>query len=110
MPLNRKNDDLVKNSYGNIMIDFCKNTNLFIMNSRLGNVETNVHVTCEDRRTKDCFLCTTEILNVMQDLEVHGFNTLFSDAHSSLTVKLNINNTTSRSHEHFSGNAKEKKV
>ena len=60
VPLNRKNDGLVTNSYGNIMRDFCKNTNLFIMNGRLGNVGTNMHVTCKDRNTVDYFCALQE--------------------------------------------------
>ena len=39
VPLNRQNDDQVTNSYGNMMIDFCKNTNLLILYGRLGNVK-----------------------------------------------------------------------
>ena len=103
VPLNRQNDDQVINSYGNMMIDFCKNTNLLILNGRLGNVRNNKQVTCKDRSTVDYILCTSGLFDVLQNLEVCNFDHLFSDAHSPLTVNLNINSTNRSRYENLSG-------
>ena len=108
VPLNRQNDDQVTNNYGNMMIDFCKNTNLLILNGRLGNVKNNKQVTCKERSTVDYFLCTSGLFDVLQNLEVCNFDHLFSDAHSPLTVDLNIDSINRSRHENFSGLEPEK--
>ena len=49
----RENDNSETNCYENQMLDFCKNTNLFILNARLGAKENNKRYTCKDRSTVD---------------------------------------------------------
>ena len=102
VPLNRQNDDRITNNYGNMMIDFCKNTNLLILNGRLGNEKNNKQVTCKERSTVDYFRCTYGLFDVLQNLEVCKFDHLFSDAHSPLTVDLNIDSMNRSRHENFS--------
>ena len=36
LPLSRKNDDITTYSYGQQLIEFCKNNNIFILNGRFG--------------------------------------------------------------------------
>ncbi|MEW8547740.1 MAG: reverse transcriptase domain-containing protein, partial [Candidatus Thiodiazotropha sp.] len=86
--LARQNDDLVTNCYGNQMIDFCKNTNLFILNGRLGATENNKRYTCKDRSTVDYFLSTSEMFRILSNLNVHDFDSLYSDAHCALSVNV----------------------
>ena len=111
VPLLRENDDSAINSYGNLMLDFCKNTNLFIANGRLGKVENSRRVTCKDRSTVDYYLCTSDLFSTLQELQVHEFNCLYSDAHSPLTVVLktiNIDKKHENKHEQTSRNQGEK--
>ena len=92
VPLLRDNDDSAINSYGNMMLDFCKNTNLFITNGRLGKTENNRRITCKDRSTVDYYLCTSDMFSSLHELKIHEFNSLYSDAHSPLSIIFKTNN------------------
>ena len=92
VPLLRDNDDSAINSYGNMMLDFCKNTNLFITNGRLGKTENSRRVTCKDRSTVDYYLCTSDMFSSLHELKIHEFNSLYSDAHSPLSIIFKTNN------------------
>ena len=88
IPLKRVNADMVVNSYGNQMIEFCRATNLFILNGRYGRDKQNSkpNFTCKDRNTVDYFLSTSNLFSMIQSVEVLEFNDLFSDVHCPLSL------------------------
>ena len=96
IPFARQNDDSVTNCYGNQILDFCKNTNLFILNGRLGATENNKRYTCKDRSTVDYFLSTSEMFSILSDLNVHEFDSLYSDAHCTLSLNITALNKKER--------------
>lgn len=87
----RKNRDTIVNSYGNMMLDFCKNANLFILNGRFGKIEQNMSFTCQNRSTVDYVLCTSYSFSMLKDLTVLDFNNMFSDAHCPISLTLQMN-------------------
>ena len=61
--------------------DFCKNNDLYIVNSRLGSDKNIGEVTCRNRSTVDYVIAIVNILDVLQDFEIHDFCTMLSDVH-----------------------------
>ena len=74
VPLLRDNDDSAINSYGNMMLDFCKNTNLLITNGRLGKTENSRRVTCKDRSTVDYYLCNISLFPPIRRVHIQKNN------------------------------------
>ena len=89
VPLARVNSDLNVNVYGNQLINFCKNTDLFILNGRLG--DDNKKFTCKDKSVVDYFLSTANMFSYLQNFSIFEFSNLYSDAHCALSINLNVN-------------------
>ena len=90
IPLERKNAGNVTNVYGRILLELCKNNNLFILNGRMGQDKLCPKVTCKDRSTVDYILSTVGNFLVLDNFTVHEFSELFSDAHCPLSVCFSI--------------------
>ena len=68
--------------------DFCKNNDLYIVNSRLGSDKNIGEVTCRNRSTVDYVIAIVNILNVLQDFEIHDFCTMLSDVHRPISFTI----------------------
>ena len=101
IPFKRQNADKTTNCYGNQMIEFCKATNIFILNNRLGEKQTAPKFTCKDKSTIDYFLASSSLFDAINTFNVHDFCHLYSDAHCPISIILstqptgqNVNNGT----------------
>ena len=88
--LSRRNKDWIVNAYGNQMLYFCRNSNLFTLNGRVGDVEHNAKFTCKDKSTVDYFLSTSFLLDSLNIFVVLDFCSLLSDAHCPISINLEI--------------------
>ena len=88
--LHRQNSDAGVNNYGYRMVDFCKNNNMYIVNGR-GGANSSL-ATCKNISTVDYFLASANLFQMLHDLSVHKFSSLFSDSHNpvSLSIKLDF--------------------
>ena len=89
VPLQRCNIDNVVNAYGTQMIDFCKLSNLCILNGRIGRYKYNSKYTCKDKSVVDYFLCSAPLFSKIENLHVLEFSSLYSDAHCPVSLTLN---------------------
>ncbi|MCG8112265.1 MAG: reverse transcriptase domain-containing protein [Candidatus Thiodiazotropha taylori] len=90
IPVSRKSVDKSTNSYGYQLLDMCRNNDLFLLNGRIGRDYINPGLTCKNRSTVDYFISTAYNLPVIQDICVHEFSSLFSDAHSPISLTLKV--------------------
>ncbi|CAG2247282.1 MARCH2 [Mytilus edulis] len=81
--------DTSKNSYGNIMLEMCKNNNIVILNGRV-NGDKEGKFTCRQASVVDYFICTYDFLCFVVNMYVQDFSKLFSDVHSPLILSLNF--------------------
>ena len=102
IPLERKNIDTVSNAYGQQLIEFCKNNNIFMLNGRLD--QEDLKLTCKNKSTVDYFLSSAHNFEIISSFKILDFDCLFSDAHCPLSVeinrsKVNISNANARAHQ-----------
>ncbi|CAG2198186.1 unnamed protein product [Mytilus edulis] len=83
----RCSKDVTKNSYGNQLLDMCKNNNLFILNGRV-NGDKEGMFTCRQSSVVDYFICTYPLLYCINEMLVHDFSSLYSDVHSPLSLTM----------------------
>lgn len=89
IPFKRTNADKTVNTYGNQMIEFCRTSNLFILNGRFGrNIQNSAKYTCKDKSVIDYFLSSPSLFSLIDGLNVLDFDNLFSDAHCPVSVTL----------------------
>ncbi|CAG2247915.1 unnamed protein product [Mytilus edulis] len=83
----RKSKDISKNTYGNALLDICKNNNLFILNGRVNGDKEGIF-TCRSSSVVDYFICSFELLDHVVNMHVDTFSSLYSDVHCPLTLLL----------------------
>ncbi|CAC5413157.1 unnamed protein product [Mytilus coruscus] len=81
--------DKSKNSYGNMLLEMCKNNNLIILNGRV-NGDKEGKFTCRQSSVVDYFICTYDFLCFVVNMYVKDFSKLYSDVHSPLILSLNF--------------------
>ena len=91
VPLDRKSADESANAYGYSLLNMCKNNDLFILNGRIGSDFTCPTLTCKNKSTVDYFISSAHILPIIKDLRVHEFSCLLSDAHSPVSLSIDVN-------------------
>ena len=74
IPIARMSEDSEVNSHGKCLIDICRNSNLFIFNSRLGKDLTIGQATCNDVSVVDLVISAPEIFPIVKEFEVLNFN------------------------------------
>ena len=90
IPIKRSSADQVRNVYGNQLIEFCKNNDLFIVNGRLNKSNSPPKTTCNDKSTIDYFISTAYNFDFLHSFEVQDFNSLFSDSHCPLALEIDV--------------------
>ena len=85
VPLNRNSLDKRTNTHGFLLLDMCKNNNMFIINGRLFKDETIGAFTFRDKSVIDYVLATAESFNYITDFEIIETDPLFSDGHNVLS-------------------------
>ena len=70
------------------MIQFCKLSNLYIINGQMGRHTHNAKYTCKDKSVIDYFLCSPPLFNIMYGFDVLEFSSLYSDAHCPISFAL----------------------
>ncbi|CAG2247003.1 unnamed protein product [Mytilus edulis] len=86
----RNSCDKTKNHYGNLLLEMCRNNNLFILNGRVEGDKEGLF-TCRQSSVVDYFICTYNLLSCVVNMSVLDFSALFSDVHSPLNCKLVFN-------------------
>lgn len=104
IPLQRKTEDARVNTHGYKLLDLCKNSNLFILNGRLGN--DSGRFTFRDISVIDYVLASAECFHCISDFRVIENDPIHSDGHHTLHWNINIparapradsNNSTNKS-------------
>ena len=90
IPLKRVNSDKTINTYGTQMVEFCRLSNLSILNGRIGRNTQNAKYTCKDKSVIDYFLCSPTLFSLLHDFCILEFSNLFSDAHCPIALTLRI--------------------
>ena len=107
-PLERKSADTSSNIYGKQLIEFCQGNDLFIVNGRLGEDSINPRLTCKDSGTIDYFICSSKLVQYLNDFSVFNCSTLFSDLHSAISLNINVQYAQKNTTNHDHSNAKER--
>ena len=90
----RNSPDLIINSYGRKLLDFCKNNNMFILNGRLDGDKIG-KPTSRNLSVVDYVLSSTSCLSKIFGFEVLEFSKLYSDIHAPLFLCLRTCNVIS---------------
>ncbi len=78
IPIHRCNEDKGRvNSHGYKLLDFCKNNNLHILNSRIGEDIGIGRVTCKGVSVVDYAIAGAVICQTVASFKVHEFEPLF---------------------------------
>ncbi|OWF46235.1 RNA-directed DNA polymerase from mobile element jockey [Mizuhopecten yessoensis] len=89
VPLRRASQCKAKvNNYGNKLLDFCKQNNMYIANGRIGNDAQIGKTTCSDVSVIDYLLLSSDMFRYTTDFEIKVFDPLISDVHCRLVFSL----------------------
>ena len=84
----RYNMDKTKNNYGNKLLEFCRNNNLFIVNGRVG-VDAGIgKCTCRNISVVDYCISSAYFFKCIANFHVLEFNCLYSVVHSPLQITI----------------------
>ena len=84
----RKSSDKKKNNFGYQLLDFCRFNKALICNGRVGDDCNSGKLTCKNASVVDYAVGTPQFINLLEHFSVLEFNSLFSDAHSPLSLSL----------------------
>ena len=63
---------------------------LFILNGRIGSNYTCPNLTCKNKSTVDYFISSAHMIPTIKDLQVQEFSCLLSDAHSPVSLTIEV--------------------
>ncbi|MEW8546520.1 MAG: reverse transcriptase family protein [Candidatus Thiodiazotropha sp.] len=81
--------DKTRNNFGNQLLQFCKNNNLYICNGRLEKSELGAF-TCVKGSVIDYLISNINGLIRINDFTVHDYVPTLSDVHSAISFMINI--------------------
>ena len=70
MPLNRISINKSKNTFGNLLLNFCKGNSMFIVNGRVGNNKNIGRFTCRNASIVDYCMTSPGLLKLFFDFEI----------------------------------------
>jgi hypothetical protein len=70
IPVNRTSQDIVKNQYGNRLLELCKCNDLFIVNGRIGGDKNIGKLTCKTCSIVDYVISSVDFLEYIVDMDV----------------------------------------
>lgn len=76
------------NNYGKLLLQLCKNFNLFIVNGRFGTDKGIGAYTCKHGSVVDYCIASRHLLPHVLDFAIDSFDSIFSDVHSCLTITI----------------------
>jgi hypothetical protein len=86
MPLNRISMDKSKDKFDNLLLNFCKENSMFIVN------DTNIgRFTFRNASVVDYCITSPELLKLFFDFDILESSKLFSDVHAPLQMLLSVN-------------------
>ena len=91
----RTSKDRRKNNFGNQLLHLCKYNDLLVCNGRVGDDKHVGNFTCKNSSVVDYIVCSTRLLEYVENFEVLEFSNLFSDAHCRLALTLSCQLTYS---------------
>jgi hypothetical protein len=100
---NRVNTDVGVNNYGKIFIDFLQMNYLYILNGRTKGDQTG-KTTCKGVSCVDYFVCSSNMFNCVDTLEVKEFCPLMSDVHNAISISFNFTHISKSSCSTLQGN------
>ncbi|XP_041350956.1 uncharacterized protein LOC121369940 [Gigantopelta aegis] len=99
IPLQRASQDTSRpNGHGYKLIDLCKNSNLYLVNGRVGEDRGIGQPTCKGSSVIDYAIASFTVLERILKFKVNEFEPLFSDIHNPLTMRLNIHTASGKHH------------
>ena len=78
------------NTYGHMLLDFCRKNNMYIVNGRVVKDKLIGECTCQDVSMIDYFLSSSKLFFHILDFEINNFAPNLSDVHSQLHISLKI--------------------
>lgn len=87
-PLQRKSMDKKTNAHGMLLIDICRNNNIFILNGRAGSDSGVGTFTFRDKSVLDYVIATADCFELFGSFCIYETDPLFSDGHNALEWKL----------------------
>ena len=88
IPTARMSEDSEVNSHGKCLIDICRNSDLFILNSRLGKDLNICRARCNDVSVVDLVISAPEIFPIVKEYELFNFNPFLSDVYCPFSLSL----------------------
>lgn len=80
----RKSQDIIRNNYGNKLLQICRNNNLYICNGRLNGDFAGAR-TCTKGSVIDYLITNIDGLLLVNNFVVHEYSPLFSDVHCAIS-------------------------
>ena len=88
--LNRTSKDTKTNTIGNLLLDICKNNNVFILNGRAGKDKGVGNFTFRNKSVIDYTLVSSDCINFITNFDIRDLDPLFSDGHALLSLNVNL--------------------
>ncbi|CAG2208234.1 unnamed protein product [Mytilus edulis] len=101
IPLERYSQDRGRvNKYGNMLIEFCKRSGIYICNGRLFADKHIGCTTCKDASLVDYLIMSPCMFDITSDFGIVDFNPMFSDVHNRLYFSFSFSSSNSLNNSH----------
>lgn len=85
----RNSQDKTRNNFGNVLLQICRNNNLYICNGRLNSENTSAY-TCIKGSVIDYLIANINSILLVNKFTVHEFSPLLSDVHCALSFAVTV--------------------
>ncbi|CAG2198112.1 unnamed protein product [Mytilus edulis] len=101
IPLERYSQDRGRvNKYGNMLIELCKRSGIYICNGRLFADKNIGCTTCKDASLVDYLIMSPCMFDITSDFGIVDFNPMFSDVHNRLYFSFSFPSSNSLNNSH----------